>query len=212
MKRIQGVAVLVGVLMTLCAAGAYGAGDPFPPKEIPGIDYGRDLCMWRINKSFDGNAEGTFWREYDCKTGSTSLHRTEISLRVLSNDGDGEGGCDQEISGLPKNMYLEASGMTIYRKDGLAHFTGGIKLKDGAMGPVLFEGTMELMARIGTHQALGESCDEKQHMEGWIVARGVETLSNYTLRAMVAGEASLPGGPLLTPPLNRITGVIIESH
>jgi hypothetical protein len=212
MKRIQGVAVLVGVLMTLCAAGAYGTDDPFPPKEIPGIAYDRDLCMWRINKSFDGNAEKTFWRDYDCRTGSTGLYRTEIALRVLSNDGDGEGSCDQEIPGLPKTMYMEAWGMTIYRKDGLAHFTGGVKLKDGAAGPVLFEGTIELMARIGTHQALGESCDEKGHMEGWIVARGVEAFSNLTLRAMVAGEASLPGGLLPTPPLNRITGVIIESR
>ena len=59
MKRIQGVAALAGVLMTLCAAGAYGADDPFPPKEIPGIAYDRDLCMWRINKSFDGKAKGT---------------------------------------------------------------------------------------------------------------------------------------------------------
>lgn len=208
MKRIQGVAVLVGVLMTLGAAGAYGA-DPFPPEEIPGISYDRDLCMWRINKSFDGNAEAVFWRDYDCRSGSTSIHRTSIAFRVLSNDG--EGGCDEEVPGVPKNMFLEASGMTIYRKGGLAHFTGGVKLKDGAAGPVLFEGTIELMARIGTHQALGESCDEAKHMEGWIVARGVESLSNYTLRAMVAGESVLPGGLAATPPLNRITGVIIEA-
>lgn len=211
MKRIQGVAVLVGVLMTLGAAGAYGA-DPFPPEEIPGIDHTRDLCMWRINKSFDGNAEGLFWRMYDCRTGSTSIHRTTITLRLLSNDGDGEGGCDQEVPPVPKNMLLEASGMTIHRQDGLAHFTGGVKLKDGATGPVLFEGTLELIARIGTHQALGESCDEKGHMEGWIVARGVESLSNLTLRAMVASEESLPGGPLLTPPFNRLTGVIIQAN
>lgn len=209
MKRIQGIAVLAGALMTLCAGAAYAA-DPFPPIEIPGIDYSRDLCMWRINKSFDGNAEGVFWRRYECRTGLTSLHRTSIALRVLSNDG--EGGCDEEYPRLPKNWFLETSGMTIYRQDGLAHYSGRVQVRDGAVGPVLFEGIMELMSRIGTHQALGERCDEEKHMEGWIVARGVEAFSNLTLRAMVAGEAALPGGVLPTPPLNRITGVIIESN
>ena len=99
--------------------------------------------------------------------------------------------------------------MTIHRRDGLAHFTGRVQLKDGALGPVLFEGTMELMARIGTHQALGEGCGEAEHVEGWIVARGVEKLSGYSLRAQVAGQATLPDGLAAVPPLNRITGVII---
>jgi hypothetical protein len=210
MKRIQGVAVLVGVLMTLCAGVAYAA-DPFPPMEIPGIDYNRKLCMWRINKSFDGVLSGDLWREYECRTGPTGISRTQIAFRVLSNGGE-EGTCDQEVHGIPPNMYLESFGMTIHRKDDLAHYSGRVQLKDGALGPVLFEGTMELMARIGTHQALGERCDEEKHIEGWIVARGVDTLSNFTFRAMVAGEATLPNGLAATPPLNRITGVIIESN
>jgi hypothetical protein len=204
-NRKQRILALVGVL-ALCSSRAHAA-DPFPPMTIPGIDHSFDLCVWRINKSFDGLLESAFWRQYECKNGATAVSRTKISFRVLSNDGVEN--CDEEVPDVPANWFLEAGGMTIHRRDGLAHFTGGVKLKDGAAGPVLFEGTMELMARIGTHQALGESCGEPEHIEGWIVARGVDALSGYTLRAQVAGQATLPGGLASVPPLNRITGVII---
>lgn len=205
MKRIQRVMILACALLAFCATGAYA--DPFPPMSIPGIDHSYDLCIWRINKSFDGLLEGDLWRRYTCTNSGTSVSRTQITFRVLSNDGVEN--CDEEVPGVPANWFLEASGMTIHRRDGLAHFTGRIQLKDGAAGPVLFEGTMELMARIGTHQALGEGCGEAEHIEGWIVARGVENLSGYTLRAQVAGQATLPDGLAAVPPLNRITGVII---
>lgn len=206
MKRNQRVLVLICALLALSTTGAYAA-DPFPPMTIPGVDHSFDLCLWRINKSFDGLLEGDLWRRYTCASGGTSVSRTTITFRVLSNDG-GES-CDEDVPGVPANWFLEASGMTIERRDGLAHFTGRVQLKDGAVGPVLFDGTMELMARIGTHQALGEGCGELEHIEGWIVARGVEKLNGYSLRAQVAGQATLPNGLAAVPPLNRITGVII---
>lgn len=206
MKRSLRVLVLICGLMALCATGAHAA-DPFPPMTIPGIDHSFDLCLWRINKSFDGLLEGDLWRRYECKNGLTTVSKTTISFRVLSNDGVEN--CDEDVPDVPANWFLEASGMTILRRDGLAHFTGRVQLKDGALGPVLFDGTMELMARIGTHQALGEGCGEAEHIEGWIVARGVEKLDRYTLRAQVAGQATLPDGLAAVPPLNRITGVII---
>lgn len=206
MRRNQGAAVLVvGILMTLCATAAY-AGDPFPPTPIPGIDHSYDQCLWRFNKFFDGNLTGEFLNGYTCP-GWTAQSATKIVFRVYSDAPN----CDEEIPGVPPNLFLEASGTTIQRRDGLAHFIGKVQLRDTAVGPVVFEGTMELMARVGSHQSLGEACNELEHIEGWIVARGAGSLSDLTLRATVAFKGTLPDGLAAEPGHDRITGVVIKA-
>lgn len=205
MKRNQGILVLVFALATLCAATAH-AGDPFPPMSIPGIDYSYDLCMWRFNKFFDGDLTGNFLRGYTCP-GWTAQSDMKIGFRVYSDAPN----CDEEIPGVPPNMYLEASGTTIQRRDGLAHFIGKVQLKQISPEVVFFEGTMELMARVGTHQSLGEACNELDHIEGWIVARGAGSLSDLTLRATVTFKATLPDGLAGEPGYNRMTGVVLKA-
>jgi hypothetical protein len=112
---------------------------------------------------------------------------------------------------MPGDFLLEANGSTIHQSGGLAHFSGQFTLKDGATGPVVFEGTMELLGRVGTHQALGEQCNETQHIEGWLVGRGQGQWSQNTLRAVVSAEASFPDGLINASPTNRITGVIVKA-
>lgn len=210
MKSARRILLLVLSLMVLAGGLAHAApADPFPPVEIPGIPDTGDYCLWRINKSFDGLLDSEILSVYACRTGETKRSKTDITFRVLSNGGPG---CDEEVPGVPPNFFFQASGFTIHRRgDGLAHFTGTVELKDGAIGPTLFRGTLELTARIGTHQALGEVCNEIEHIEGWIVARGVDRLSIYTLRAMITGKADLPNGLAAQVPFNRITGVIIQA-
>ena len=205
MRRNPGALALVGIFMMLCATAAH-AGDPFPPTPVPGIDYSYDLCMYRFNKFFDGDLTGEFLRGYTCPSW-TAQSGTKIGFRVYSDAPN----CDEEIPGVTPNLYLEASGATIQRRDGLAHFIGKVLLREKPDGTIFFEGTLELMARVGTHQFLGEACDELDHVEGWIVARGAGSLSDFTLRASVTFKATLPDGLAGEPGYNRMTGVVLKA-
>jgi hypothetical protein len=207
MNRDRRILLLVLPLLLL-AGGTAQAADPFPPAEIPGIPDTGEYCLFRFSKFFDGTLMSELQSVWGCTTGETRRSKTEINFRVYSNGRE----CDEEVPGVPANLFLHASGFTLHRRgNGPAHFTGTVELKDGATGPTIFEGTMELTARIGTHEALGEACNEFDHVEGWIVARGVGRLYVYTLRAMIAAKADLPDGLANEAPSNRITGVIIQA-
>lgn len=208
MKRIRRI-FLLALPLLLLSGGLAQAADPFPPVEIPGIPDTGEYCLWRFGKFFDGTLASELQSMWGCKTGETGRSKTEINFRVYSNGRE----CDEAVPGVPENLFLHASGFTLHRSssNGLAHFTGTVELKDGAVGPVIFEGTMELTARIGTHESLGEACNEVDHVEGWIVARGVGRLSIYTLRAMIAAKADLPNGLAGEAPSNRMAGVIIKA-
>ncbi len=200
--------ILLLVLSLLLLPSVAQAADPFPPVEIPGIPDTGEYCLFRFNKFFDGILMSELQSRWGCTTGETGRSKTEISFRVYSNGRE----CDEAVPGVPENLFLHASGFTLHRSgNGHAHFTGKVELKDGAVGPTIFEGTMELTARIGTHEALGEACNEFDHIEGWIVARGVGRLHVYTLRAMIAAKADLPNGLANEAPSNRITGVIVKA-
>jgi hypothetical protein len=207
MNRGRRILLLVLSLLLL-AGGLAQAADPFPPMEIPGVPDTGEYCLWRFGKFFDGTLAGELQSIWGCKTGETQRSKTEINFRVYSNGRE----CDEEVPGVPANLFLHASGFTLHRGgNGPAHFTGTVELSDGAIGPTIFKGTMELTARIGTHEALGEACNEVDHVEGWIVARGVGRLSVYTLRAMIAAKADLPNGLAGEAPSNRMAGVIIKA-
>jgi len=205
----QRVVVLLGALLAFQGALAQAQFDPFPPIQLPDIPSSGNYCLWRINKSFDGTLQSQILGgRYQCATGETRHSPTTLTFRVLSMGG---ATCDEPVPGVPANLFLQATGTTVHRADGLAYFTGTVVLKDGAAGPTLFRGPMEVGGGIGTHQILGERCNELTHIEGWIVARGVGTLSDYTFRAMVAGKADLPNGLAGEAPANRITGVIVKA-
>jgi hypothetical protein len=76
--------------------------------------------------------------------------------------------CD-DIGTLVPVTGLRAKGTTIRRTDDFAHFTGRAQIIHA--GPdsdiVLFSGKLDLIARIGSHQALGEPCAPEEHVEGW---------------------------------------------
>lgn len=201
--------VLLLVLSLLVLTGGHAqAADPFPPVEIPGIPDTGEYCLFRFGKFFDGTLMSELQSTWGCTTGETGRSKTEINFRVYSNGRE----CDEAVPGVPENLFLHASGFTLHRGGkGPAHFTGTVELKDGAAGPTIFEGTMELTARIGTHEALGEACNEFDHVEGWIVARGVGRLYVYTLRAVITAKADLPNGLANEAPSNRIAGVIIKA-
>jgi hypothetical protein len=199
---------LLAVSLLVLAGGLAQAAEMFPPVEIPGIPDTGEYCLWRFGKFFDGTLMGELQSIWGCKMGETRRSKTEINFRVYSNGRE----CDEAVPGVPENLFLHASGFTLHRSgNGPAHFTGTVELKDGPAGPTIFEGTMELTARIGTHESLGEACNEVDHVEGWIVARGVGRLYGYTLRTMIAAKADLPDGLAGVAPANRMAGVIIKA-
>jgi hypothetical protein len=199
---------LLAVSLLLLTGGLVQAADLFPPVEIPGIPESGEYCLFRFGKFFDGTLMSDLQSTWGCKTGETGRSKTEINFRVYSNGRE----CDEAVPGIPENLFLHASGFTLHRSgNGPAHFTGTVELKDGPAGPTIFEGAIELTARIGTHESLGEACNEFNHVEGWIVARGVGRLHVYTLRVMIAAKADLPNGLAGEAPSNRIVGVIIKA-
>jgi hypothetical protein len=179
---------------------------------VPGVPAVGQSCLSRINKTFDGFIASQLGSPYFCsllgkfRVPLHSNSQTEIALRVYQKPE-----CDETPSDVPGDFFLTASGNTIHQNTGLAHFTGQFELKDGGDGPVVFTGAMELLGRVGTHQALGEQCHETQHVEGWLVGRGLGQWSQYTLRAVVSAEASFPNGLINASPTNRITGVIVKA-
>jgi hypothetical protein len=72
---------------------------------------------------------------------------------------------------------------------------------------------MELIGRSGSHQALGEACDEEEHIEGWLLGRGGRPVPEYTLRLVIVAKGKLDEGVHVFPDtsVNRITGTLIQS-
>jgi hypothetical protein len=78
----------------------------------------------------------------------------------------------------------------------------------GQQPVLLFTGRLDLIGRIGSHQFLGERCDEREHYEGWLEARGQGPLQRRRLRCVVVGHGELPGGVAAIVPNNRIIGTL----
>lgn len=195
---MKGRGISVVGAMTLLLAGllwsqampAHGQA-PFPNVPIPGIPPTGNCCLWQLHKRApEGRRTVQFGPFYACDTGRTSRGGTRFRLPLVSEGAP----CDQ-ANLIPNGSVLEASGNTIRRTDGFAHFFGQFTIRNPA-GAVLFSGTMEVMDRIGTHHAPfgAEACNQQGHMEGWLVGRGGPPLPNHTLRAMITARASLPTG------------------
>ena len=176
------------------------AARKLPEITIPGVPKGK-CCLWQIDKVAAGNREATDFGElYDCETGRTQQATVVIKLELKSTRLI----CDQIVAQklLPDGSVLEAKGGFTFRSDGFAHFTGSFTIQN-VDGKRSFQGTIELMDRVGTHRAC-EKCNEKSHLEGWLVGRASEH-DNLTLRAMIALK-----GVSLSPdaPKKRLSGII----
>jgi hypothetical protein len=184
---------------------------------IPGVPTTGDLCLERVSKIGEGKRSTDYTHEYKCEPRgiATKRGRTIIELTLKGNDE-----CDEDARALPNGSVLRATGNTIRRDDGFAHFFGRFTIigRAGVTGQfeTLFRGIIEIIDRIGTHHpplgGASEECSQKEHLEGWIVGRGVGPSGRFTLRALIVANAELPaqGG---SSPINdaNIDGVLIRS-
>ena len=94
---------------------------------------------------------------------------------------------------------LTADGDAILRADGFAQFTGAFMIGNPA-GSESFRGSIVLLDRIGTHQPpFGtEPCNERQHVEGWLIGRGSPRFPNHTIRALIVARGFLVRTPKQT--------------
>jgi hypothetical protein len=183
------------------------AAPAFPDVIIPGVPPTGTCCLWRVHKRApQGQRIVQFGTPYQCPTGQTVRGNTTFRLPLVSEGPP----CDQG-NFIPNNSVLEATGNTIKRADGFAHFFGEFTIIN-PNNQVLFKGTMEAIDRIGTHHPPfgNEACNQQGHLEGWLVGRGVQQLQNLTLRALIVARASLPTGTAPAPVFASIDGVIIR--
>lgn len=187
---------------------------PFPDAIIPGISPNGNYCIFRVNRVFDGMFEGPerATRSYICGTepeNDTIRFPATITWRItVPSD------CDESVSILPISV-LNAKGTTIVRNDGFAHFIGRFKIiakQSGKADVTYFEGRMELIGRSGSHQKLGEDCNQDDHLEGWLIGRGRRPVPGYTLRVVIVGNGQLSLGIQVFPDasVNRLTGTLIK--
>ena len=126
---------------------------PFPDVTIPGISSGMNYCIIRVDRTFDGVLEGSQRAAtYHCGAGheakKTSRFPTTLTWRITAALE-----CDESLSVWPSTQ-LGAKGITIVREDGFAHFVGQfsiVKKTQGQPDVAYFKGTLELIARSGSH-------------------------------------------------------------
>jgi hypothetical protein len=166
-----------------------------------------NVCIHRFARSFDGVAEGTDAVRYKCRSGATERMTTSITFRITAAMD-----CDDVGTLLPVTG-LRAKGTTIRRADGFAHFAGRATILNATPDPdvVLFRGTLDLIARIGSHPGLGEPCAPEEHVEGWFTGRGTGRYDKMTLNVIFAGGGQLATGTHAFPNagLNRVTGTLV---
>lgn len=187
---------------------------PFPAVSIPGISPGVKYCVIRVNRTFDGLLENSNPTRYTCGTGAASIKihsfASAVTFRITA-----AAGCDESLSVLPPSQ-LTAKGTTIVRADGFAHFVGSfsiVKKETGKPDVTYFQGIIDLIGRNGSHQALGETCNEEMHVEGFLIGRGRRPVPNYMLRAeiVVKGTLSETLNTFADASVNRITGTLFKS-
>lgn len=184
----------------------------FPDINIPWITSNTDYCIFRVNRSFDGTFEGSDPEaKYRCDEIGTARFNAELTWRITASPG-----CDESDKLLPSG-FLSARGETFLRDDGFAHYLGRftiVKKGFGLPDVPMFSGIVELIGRSGSHQALGEACDEKEHVEGWLIGRGIAggPAEKYALRVAVVGQSTLEPGIHAFPnsAVNRLTGTLIR--
>jgi hypothetical protein len=184
----------------------------FPDVTIPGISPSASTCILRVARTFDGVVEGSLRRRpYKCEDGlaakQTRLISTALTWRITSALDCDEGGA------IWPTTQLRAKGTTIAREDGFAHFVGRFTIvqpNPGGRDVPYFKGMLELIGRTGSHILLGERCNEQNHIEGWLVGRGLRSVRRSTLRAVIVAQGELTTGviALSHTPTNKLVGTI----
>jgi hypothetical protein len=175
--------------------------------SIAGIPAG-NVCIFRFDRIFDGILQSTAGPRYVCGDLKTSSVLTKVTWRVTASTT-----CD-ESQPIVSVTGLLGSGSTIARSDGFAHFLGRCRMvekKQGEPEVTHFRCIVELIGRSGSHQALGEQCDQREHIEGWLVGQGQGPLQKYTLRLAIVGKGTLPDGTLPDASVNRLTGTLTKA-
>ena len=166
-----------------------------------------DVCIRRFARTFDGIIEGIDVVRYKCRATSTERIRTSVTFRISA-----KADCD-DIGTLVPITGLRAKGTTIRRADGFAQFAGRAQIIDAGPDPdvVLFSGTLDLIARIGSHPAFGESCAPEEHVEGWFTGRGTGRCAKMTLSVILSGSGQLSTGTHAFPDTsqNRVIGTLV---
>lgn len=183
----------VGVSLATIQRRAAWAASSAQPIQSDQADAAQALppgncCLRRLHKRSTGIRQVQYGLPYQCDTGQTKRGQTTFRLPLSS-----EMQCEQSQVPIPNGSVLEATGDTIRRFDGFAHFSGNFTIRNPA-GAVLFQGTMDAIDRIGTHHAPfgAEVCNQGRHLEGWLTGRGSALLPNHLLRALIVARAILP--------------------
>ena len=166
-----------------------------------------EVCIRRFARVFDGVTAGSGAVRYQCRAVATERMATSITFRITAKMD-----CD-DVGTLVPVTGLVAKGTTVRREDGFAHFTGRAQVIDAKPDPdvVLFSGSLDLIARIGSHVALGEACAPEEHVEGWFIGNGQEKFAKMTLRLILAGQGQLATGThaFADASKNRIIGTLV---
>jgi hypothetical protein len=167
------------------------------------------VCIRRFARTFDGLVEGSGAISYKCRGHVTQRMTTSVTFRISA-----VAECDDVGALIPSSgLRLQAKGTTVHRADGVAHFVGRGQIVNTTPEPdvVLFKGNLELVARIGSHPALGEACAPEQHVEGWFVGVGQRRFAKMTLHVVLAGGGDLAAGTNAFPDAsqNRMIGTLV---
>ena len=166
-----------------------------------------NLCIRRFSRTFDGVTESTDAVRYKCRTVPTERLSTSVTFRITAALD-----CD-DVAALVPVTGLRAKGTTIRRQDGFAHFGGRAQIINASPEPdvVLFSGTLDLIARVGSHAGLAEPCAPEKHVEGWFTGRGTGEYAKMSLHLIFAGGGELATGTHAFPDVsqNRIVGTLV---
>jgi len=165
-----------------------------------------NICIRRFARTFDGVTQSGDAVRYKCRTVVTERMTTSVTFRITA-----AADCD-DVGQLVPVTGLRAKGTTIRRSDGFAHFAGRAQIINATPDPdvVLFSGTLDLIARVGSHSGLGEPCAPEKHVEGWFTGRGAGNFAKMALHLILSGGGELAIGTHAFPNVaqNRIIGTL----
>jgi hypothetical protein len=214
-NKVVRYAVLLALLLGATAGGWMLAGDPKavkPAADIPDIPEGK-CCLVRLGKAGEGAIDLKTGEPYECKGGRTVRGTFQLKVKLKSAGMP----CDEVAGAFPKlipdGSLLVAEGQIIRRSDDLAHLSGKFKVLKPERDEVAFTGTLEATNRLSTaHPPFGQDrCDEKQHLQGWLVGQGEGEMKGLTVRAFITAKAT-PAETRYNLPAVAIDGVVVECH
>ena len=164
-----------------------------------------NVCIRRFARTFDGIIEGIDPVRYKCRATATERmsdvgdvpHQRQSGLRRHWHAGAGHGTPRQGDNHSTDRRFRALRGTrTDYRR---------------GTDVVLFGGTLDLIARIGSHPALGEPCAPEEHVEGWFTGRGKGRFAKMTLSVILSGNGQLSTGTHAFPDAsqNRVIGTLV---